>query len=67
MITFALLILNQVQSVSDNSLSTFVKDNAELENILAVSSVITLICARHPKKAIEVDLIKSSQKQSKFA
>jgi hypothetical protein len=43
-----------------------VKDNSELENILAVSSVVTLICGRHPKKAIEVDLIKSSQKQSEF-
>ncbi|XP_060603079.1 FK506-binding protein 5-like [Ruditapes philippinarum] len=53
-----------VQSVSDNSLSSFGKDNSELENILAVSPVLTLICGRHPKKAIEVDLIKSSQKQS---
>ncbi|XP_053404373.1 uncharacterized protein LOC123555825 [Mercenaria mercenaria] len=53
-----------VQSVSEQTLASFVKDNKDLDNILAVSSVVTLICGKHPGKAIEVDLMKSTKKQN---
>ncbi|XP_053403156.1 uncharacterized protein LOC123554157 [Mercenaria mercenaria] len=52
-----------VQSVSEQALASFVNDNNDLNNILAVSSIVTLICGKEPAKAIQVDLT-SSQRQN---
>ncbi|XP_053404374.1 uncharacterized protein LOC123554154 [Mercenaria mercenaria] len=53
-----------VQSVSEQTLASFVKDNKALDNIQAVSSIVTLINGKHPFKAIEIDLMKASKKQN---
>ncbi|XP_053404370.1 uncharacterized protein LOC123555392 isoform X2 [Mercenaria mercenaria] len=53
-----------VQSVSEHTLASFVTNNKDFDNILAVSSIVTLICGKHPGKAMEVDLMKSSKKQN---